>query len=216
MSATAPTDASTLASGRPPVEHRFLGLDRRTFVLPLIAVAVALLWAVVSPAINGAVGYDDPVRAGDEFVLGPSATMAPPEGWNVIAGVRTSDQVRASNPEAARIAVAGDGVSVSTQAGDFAGDARALVKQVADNDDRFAAGSAFTVEGKARTFSVDGRRGVAQEFKTLTGEGAVFGFVEDGVGITIAVNGTADVLDKASSKLGRMLAGIDFDAPGLE
>jgi hypothetical protein len=191
-------------------------LDRRTFVLPSIAVGVALLWAVVSPAINGAVVNDDPVRAGDEFVLGPSATMAPPEGWNVVKGVRISDQVRASNPEAARIEVAGDGVSVSTQAGDFTGDARALVEQVAENDERFAADSAFTVEGRPRTFSVDGRRGVAQEFRTLTGEGAVFGFVEDGVGISIEVNGTADVLDKASSQLGQMLASIDFDAPGLE
>ncbi len=57
---------------------------------------------------------------------------------------------------------------------------------------------------------------MAQEFKTLTGEGAVFGFVEDGVGISIEVSGTADVLDKASTMLGRMLASIDFRAQGLE
>jgi hypothetical protein len=209
-------DSSELAGGRPPVEYRFLGLDRRTFALPLIVVAVAVLWAVVSPAVDDAVDYDDPVRAGDAFVLGPSATIAPPVGWEVTKGVRTRDQVRAPNPAAARIDVAGDGVSVTTQAGEFDGDARALVKQVADNDDRFAADSAFTVEGAPRTFSVDGRRGVAQEFKTLTGEGAIFGFVEDGVGISIEVSGTADVLDKASRKLGQMLASIDFEAQGLD
>lgn len=204
-----------MADARPPVEFRRLGLDRRTFKLPLIAAAVFVLWAVIAPAVNNAVGYDDPVRAGDAFVIGPATTIAAPVGWGVQAGVRTSDGARAPVTTGARIEIAGDGVLVTSQVGPFAGDARELVKQVANNDQKILADSAFTVEGRQRTLSVDGRRGVAQEFKLPTGEGAVFGFVTNGQGISIVVTGTEDALDHAAAKLGHMIASIDFDVQGL-
>jgi hypothetical protein len=78
-----------------------------------------------------------------------------------------------------------------------------------------AAASSFTVNGQPRTISIDGRHGVVQEFKTVTGEGAVFGFVEEGNGISIVVTGTDDALTQDATELGRMLASIDFDAEGV-
>lgn len=214
MSTPGPTDLPAVAGGRPPVEYRLLGLDRRTFALPLIVVGVFVLWAFVVPAINGAVAYDDPVRAGDVLIIGSTATMAPPVGWGVDSGIRTRDRVRAgvSSP---RVALVGDGVSVTTSTGPFRGDAGALVERVSENDEKIAAASSFTVKGQPRTISIDGRHGVVQEFKTVTGEGAVFGFVENGEGITLVVTGTEDALTQDATKLGRMLASIDFDAEGL-
>lgn len=215
MSTPAPTELPAVAGGRPPVEYRVLGLDKRTFALPLLVVAVFLLWAVVSPAVNNAVDYDDPVRAGDALIIGPATTMAPPAGWGVLEGLRTTDAVRAPVPENARATVTGDGITLSTEAGPFTGDARALVKQVSENDEKIAGDSNFTIKGRPHTITIDGHRGVAQEFKTLTGEGAVFGFVQDGKGISIIVTGTEDALDRATTKLGHTLASIDFDAQGL-
>lgn len=202
-------------ASRPPAEFRLLGLDRRTFKLPLIVVAIYVLWAVVAPAINGAVDYDDPVRAGDALVISPTTTMAPPVGWGVESGVRTSDETRGPMSNSPSTAVVGDGVVISTQAGTFDGDARAFVTQVAENDAKIAADSSFTVKGEPRTITVDGHRGVAQEFKTLAGEGAVFGFVEDGKAIAIVVSGTEDALERAATKLGHAIASIDFDAEEL-
>lgn len=49
----------------------------------------------------------------------------------------------------------------------------------------------------------------------MTGEGAVFGFVEDGQRISLVVAGTGDALTQDATKLGRMLASIDFDAEGV-
>lgn len=215
MSARTASGLPAIEGGRPPVEFRRFGLDRRTFALPLIVVAVFVLWAVIAPAVNNAVGYDDPVRAGDAFVIGPATTIAPPVGWGVQAGVRTSDGTRAPVATGARIAIVGDGVTITSQVGPFAGTARELVKQVADNDAKISADSAFTVEGKPRTLSVDGRRGVAQEFKLPTGEGAVFGFVTQGQGISIVVTGQENALDHAAVKLGQMIASIDFDVQGI-
>jgi hypothetical protein len=42
--------------GRVPVEHRFAGLDRRTFKYAVPVVLLAILWSFVVPAINSAVG----------------------------------------------------------------------------------------------------------------------------------------------------------------
>jgi hypothetical protein len=213
VSTPLPTELPAVASGRPPVEYRLLGLDRRTFALPLIVVGVFVLWAFVVPRINGSINYDDPVRAGDVLIIGSTATMAPPVGWGVQSGVRTSEPVR--GPLAPRVALVGDGVQVTTQTGPFSGDAAALVKQISEVDEKIDAASSFTVKGQPSTISVDGRHGVAQEFKTATSEGAVFGFVEDGQGIAILVIGTDDSLTRDAPTIGRMLASIDFDAEGI-
>lgn len=204
-----------VASGRPPAEHRLFGLDRRTFKLPLIVVAIYVLWAVIAPAINGAVDYDDPVRTGDALIITPSATMAPPVGWGVEQGVRVSDNTRGPGSNTPTTVVVGDGVQLTTQAGAFTGDARALVKQVSENNEKLSAKSAFTVRGQPSTITVDGQRGVAQEFKLLNGEGAVFGFVIDGTGVSVVVTGSEDALDRAATKLGHAIASIDFDAKEL-
>lgn len=173
-------------------------------------------WATTGrvPAINGSIDYDDPVRAGDVLIIGSTATMAPPVGWGVEEGIRVGEPVRAGVP-APRVALVGDGVDVTTSTGAFRGDAGALVKQISEDDEKLAASSSFTVKGRPRTISVDGRHGVVQEFKTVTSEGAVFGFVEDGNGISIVVSGSDHALTKDASKLGRMLASIDFDAEGV-
>lgn len=215
MTIPVPTEPPAIAGGRPPAEHRVLGLDRRTFKLPLIVVAIYVLWAVIAPAINGAVDYDDPVRAGDALIITPSATMAPPVGWGVQSGVRVSDDTRGPLGSTPTTAVVGDGVQLTTQAGSFTGDARALVQQVSETDEKLSAKSAFTVKGEPRTITVDGQRGVAQEFKLLNSEGAVFGFVVDGTGVSVVVTGSEDALDRAATKLGHAIASIDFDAKEL-
>ena len=68
-----------------PVEHRWLGLDRRT-IAPALGVAIlALFWAVVVPAIDRAIPEDRKVEAGQVFGAGNGVTVAPPTGWNVEA-----------------------------------------------------------------------------------------------------------------------------------
>lgn len=211
MTVPAPTEPPAIAGGRPPVEFRLLGLDRRTFALPLIVIAVFALWGFVVPQIDNAVDYDDPVRAGDALIIGDTATMAPPVGWGVSSGVRVGEGVRAGVTDP-RVAITGDTVGVTTQSGSFAGGPAALVKRVTETDETLGADSAFTAKGSPTTVSVDGRRGVVQEFKTLTGEGAIFAFTENGTGITIVMSGTGDALTRNATKLGRMIASIDFDA----
>ena len=47
---------------RVPVEHRFLGLDKRTFPFAIVALVVWALWVIVVPSVGRQVSWDDPVR----------------------------------------------------------------------------------------------------------------------------------------------------------
>jgi hypothetical protein len=210
---TAPPPApSDLTGGRPPVEFRRLGLDRRTFKLPLIVVGFFVLWVVLAPALDKSLTFDDPVLAGDELIIGSTTTMAPPVGWQVENGVRTRDGARADSSASARTAVSGDGITVSTQTGPFNGDAKALAAQIGRTNEKLGKDSAFVVAGTPSTFTVDGQTGVAQRFKTLAGEGGVFAFVKDGTGYAVIFAGATDALDRSATKLGEMIKSIDFDA----
>src|SRR5262245_9135453 len=67
--------------GHVPVEHRWLGLDRRTLAPGLGVLLLALLWAVVLPAVNEAVPDDREVGAGTVLVASHGVTVVPPVGW---------------------------------------------------------------------------------------------------------------------------------------
>jgi hypothetical protein len=198
--------------GRPPVEHRLLGLDRRTFRLPLVVVGVFVLWVFVAPAVDGAFEYDDPVRAGDALIVAPGVTMAPPVGWNVTAGVRVSDDTRGPGGDAPRTSVSGSGIAVSTNAGPFEGDARTLNAQVERVQEQLDTGGLFSVAGKLETVTIDGRHGVARRFTVPDQEGAIFTFVDGGTGLSITISGPPSTLSHESAALGRMLASLDFDS----
>src|SRR6218665_2596803 len=77
----APSSPLAPIEGHVPVEHRFLGLDRRTTPLALVLVAIAAVFLVVVPSIDRAVGWDDAIEAGDVIDLGDGVTFVPPEGW---------------------------------------------------------------------------------------------------------------------------------------
>jgi hypothetical protein len=95
---------------RVPVEHRFLGLDRRTFPLAGAALAVWLLWAVIVPAIDDAVPWRDTVRPGDVLQLTDGVTMVPVPGWGLQSGLRTTDRTR-SGTTSEDVVLTTDGIS---------------------------------------------------------------------------------------------------------
>ncbi|GAA2648828.1 hypothetical protein [Paractinoplanes durhamensis] len=63
-----------------PVEHRWFGLDRRTFRPALISLAVALVLIYGWPALNKAIPWHNEITAGQVLDLGGGATAVPPVG----------------------------------------------------------------------------------------------------------------------------------------
>ena len=108
-----------------PVEHRRLGLDRRTFKPALIVLAIALLLIHGSQALNAAIPWHNQTEAGDVLDLGGGATAVPPVGWQLESGALVGG-AGAGSP----ILLARGGATIALQGASFSGSAAAFLDQV--------------------------------------------------------------------------------------
>ncbi|WP_370969009.1 hypothetical protein [Amycolatopsis sp. cg9] len=137
-----------------PVEHRFAGLDRRTFKPALLALGVALVLIYGLPALNSAIPWHNETKAGDVLDLGGGATAVPPVGWQLESGTLTGTAVPAS-PTNLQITLATGGASIELRGAPYTGSADAFLDQVE------------RAEGDAP--GVDGARGSVTTAAGLTG-----------------------------------------------
>lgn len=197
--------------GRPPVEHRLGGLDRRTIVPAVVALAVIALWVLVVPAINESLSYKDQVRAADVFRVGPGATIAPPAGWGVQDGLRTTDRSRIGSDDNATTRFVSGSLLMATQAGEWTKSPRELAEKTSDDSALLGKDAGVKVVGEPVTFTTaSGQHGAARRFQAVGGAGAIFAFVENGTGIEIVVSGTEADLERNTQEIGRAIASINL------
>lgn len=173
---------------RVPVEHRWLGLDRRSLPYAGVAFGVIALWAWVLPWVNDRVAWDDQTQTGDAIQVTDDITMTVPPGWGVIAGLRTSDETRSGQESVDQDVLVKNGVLFSIQQGAFDGDPSGLLA----NAERItgAVTSGFEVAAESRDVTTtSGLRGVSQSFTYGTGAGSITTFVVDETGIELQITG---------------------------
>lgn len=197
------TSALTDPSRRVPVEHRVLGLDRRSFGLALTALVIYALWAWVMPWIDRQVAWDDPIRAGDSIQVTKNVTMTPPVGWGLAAGLRTSDKTNSGETAANQTVLYKDGITLSIITGPFDGTPARLVRQA---ERITGTGGDFKVLTDARTTTTSGNlKGVVEGFQSQRLAGILAGFVVDGTGIEIQIVGPPDQMSQQAATIGRTL-----------
>ncbi|MET1074575.1 MAG: hypothetical protein ABWY11_18150 [Umezawaea sp.] len=181
---------------RVPVEHRFLGLDRRTFGVGFLALAVALVLIYGLPGLNAAIPWRNEIRAGDVLDLGGGATAVPPVGWQLEDGTLTTGPGTAAGN--AHVVLASGGATIELRGATYKGSAQGFLDQVgrAEGDDAPAlTGPRDTVTTAA---------GLVGVVETSTGPGG------DGLDVAFKMaTGTADAVDAAPALLVRVRA-----APG--
>lgn len=189
--------------GHVPVEHRFLGLDRRTIPLTLFVLAVMVVFMVVVPAIDRAVGWDDEIIAGDVIDLGQGLTFVPAVGWELTSGTRTTDApvTGVGGPET-RASIGNGGVVVQVDRSGFDGTADELLDRV--NQLRTTSDAepnrSFKVTGPRTTVTTaSGLTGVSEAYTSANGEGRMLAFTLDAgsgrdtpTGIIVTVDGAGD------------------------
>ncbi|MCR3753973.1 hypothetical protein [Lentzea californiensis] len=155
----------TAPPGWVPVEHRFLGLDRRTFAPALGVLAVALLLLYGLPALNAAIPWRSEIRAGDVLDLGDGATAVPPVGWQLEAGTLTGTGSVA--PASLQVRLTTGGATIAVVGASFDGTADAFLDQVLRSE-----GGATGVDGSRGTVTTaSGLVGVALASTGPTGDG---------------------------------------------
>ena len=194
---------------RVPVEHRFFGLDKRTLPYALTALAVFVLWTVVLAWIDGRIGWDDTVAAGERLQLADDVTFAPATGWGLVSGLRTTDSTRSGQRATQVVALTNDGVRFSAQRGEGEGTPRELLDQIGKITTTEAGPDGFELSSKATTVqTASGATGVVQGFRSPRVEGLIAAFVFDGTGIEVQVVGPPDQLAKHTEEIGRMISSI--------
>jgi len=177
------------------VEHRLLGLDRRTFKPALIALGIALVLIYGLPALNAAIPWRNEIRAGDVLDLGAGATAVPPVGWQLESGTLTGSGAPA-NPASLQITIAAGGASIEFRGTGYTGSAEAFLDQVE--------------RAEGNTPGVDGERGTVTTAAGLTGVAqAGTGPGGDALDVAFKVPGPDQAADTAPALLVRVRTAPD-------
>ncbi|TDW24514.1 hypothetical protein [Kribbella kalugense] len=183
-------DTGQAPEGWVPVEHRWLGLDRRTFAAGFTALAVALLLIYGFQGLNAAIPWHNEIRAGQVLDLGDGATAVPPVGWQLEHGTLTGGAGAA--PTSLQILLASGGATIEIDGTTYDGSADAFLDQV--------------LRSEGDTANVSGSRG------SLTTDSGLVGVVESSTGpsgdaIDVAFKmavGTTESVDAAPALLVRV------------
>ncbi|RMI13814.1 hypothetical protein EBM89_02970 [Cellulomonas triticagri] len=192
---------------RVPVEHRWLGMDRRSIPYALVALGVIALWAWVAPWVAAQVAWDDPIRAGEAIQVTDGTTLTAAPGWGVVSGLRTTDDTRSGQESAQQTVLVKDGVVFSILQGPFTEEPDRLLAQA----ERItgAGSSGFHVSGDERAVTTaSGLRGVEQDFTSASSTGTVTAFVVDGTGIEIQVVGAPAQVTALTGEVDAMIASL--------
>jgi len=95
----------------------------------LTVVAVAVLWIGIVPQVNNVLRYNDPVKPGERMAVAAGISFAPPAGWNVEAGLRTTDKIR-TGAAGAPVTLASDAITMKVMPVPFRGGPRQLTAAV--------------------------------------------------------------------------------------
>ncbi len=197
---------------RPPVEHRVLGLDRRSFLPAFVVIGIALLWAVLMPLVDRSVSYDDPVRAGDEMLLGPGLTFTPAVGWNIEKGLRASEAKQQKAPGQV-VMLSDGGVTFAVTVGKFSGKPGELLGQIDKISSSTSDGEGLTVGGDREHFATaQGDHGVVSSYSGLDSDGVIAALVFNGTGVSITAVGPDSEMTDAVDDVSEMIESINYDA----
>ena len=206
-------DESEAPPGRVPVEHRLLGLDRRTIPFALVALAVWLLWAVVVPRLDAAVGFDREVRAGERVALGDTSSFAPAPGWGLRGALLTTDRTRSGVRSADEFTVVKDNVVLTVKVGAWDGTPRSLLDQITRISTTLDDGEdGFTLSTRPTTLQTSaGATGVVEGYRSARNDGVIAAFVFDGEGVELQAVGPRDQMAHHDEEIEQMLRSVRDD-----
>ena len=208
-------DVSDARTERVPVEDRLLGLDKRSLWFAIVAFVVWVLWAIVVPRIDAAVGFDRDIRAGERLQLSDTSSFAPAPGWGLRGGLLTTDRPRSGVRSVDEFTVVKDNVVLTVKLGAWSGTPRELLEQInristttRESDD------AFTLSTRPTTLQTSsGETGVIEGYRSARNDGVIAAFVFDDVGIELQALGPRDQMAHHDEEIEQMLRSVRDDGP---
>ncbi len=151
--------------GPPPVEHRWLGLDRRLIWPTLGILLIQIILAGVLPAINESIEAEE-FAPGTVVELSRGVTFVPADGWS---------SAEVPKPGAPTLTIFRDAVTFTISVGEFDGSPQDLLDELVDEYE-----GDFKVKGDPQTFALgEALRGAGVEITTEQNSGMVVGLISD-------------------------------------
>ena len=183
------------------VEHRFLGLDRRTFRPALIALAIALVLAYGLPALNAAIPWHNEIKAGDVLDLGGGARAVPPVGWQLENGTLSG-----GSPTSLQIDLATGGATIGLRGASFTGTADAFLDQVLRSE---GSDPAAVDAGRSTVTTAGGLVGVGLSSSGPGGDGLQVAFkVSAGAALLVRVRTAPGQFERYADTVGAFVRSI--------
>jgi hypothetical protein len=215
-----PSEVPPLPEDWVPVEHRVLGIDKRTIAPSLAVLALVVFMAVILPWINDSVAYDDPIVAGDVIDLaGGKLTFVPAEGWNRTKGLLVAEQATASVGSVSRVVL--EDASVTMTTGKFDGTPDELLDQINKLNEDLQDPRGLGASGPRQTVTTaTGLTGVVETFTGLDQKGVAGAFVVDvdgtSVGVQVVVRGSVETMSDHVDEITRMLDSLELPPGGAK
>ena len=185
-----------MSTTRVPVEHRLLGLDRRTIAPTLWVLALVLLWSTIVPFIDRHVSYDVEVEPGTVLDVGSGVTIVPPPYWEIDPQTALTE---------GSLVVHHSGVTVTVTVGVFDGELSDLMASANDALDVDRITSAQT-----SITTSSGSVGLIEAFQSGNAHGFIAVFAEDGVGVEIEAIGPEPQIHRFESEIDDMVVSLEF------
>lgn len=195
-----------------PVDRRWWGLDRATFLPALVVAGLALLMIWVVPAIDRAFPAGERVAAGDQVGLADNVQFTPATDWVLTDGAKVGDATR-SGSYPASATVTNGAVAFSAKVGRWDGTPTELLAQIQKTNAAIKGGYTFT-GNRVSVLTTDGHQGVLQTVRGTNLDGLIAAFVIDGAGVEVTVVGPPAAPGDPSRAVVDMLTSVRAGAEG--
>ena len=196
-----------------PVERRWFGLERATIAPALVVVVFAVLFAMVIPAVNGAMTHGETARAGDRIALDGGVVFSPAAGWTIVDGTVIGGEPRSGVGKTAE--VDNGAVAFSVRTAKWDGTPTSLLDQVRQTTDALTGEAGPHVVGDPLpVITTSGEQGVMSRYRSVSADGAIAAFVIDGTGVEVVVTGPVETTGIAATEVAGMITSIAADNRG--
>ncbi|MFC8047796.1 hypothetical protein [Nocardia sp. NPDC057353] len=178
-----------------------------------MVVAFAVLFAVVTPAVNGVMTHGETARLGDRIALDGGVAFSPAAGWTIVDGTVVGDEPRSGIGKTAE--VDNGAVAFSVRTAKWDGTPVSLLDQVRQTTDALTDEAGPHVVGDPLPVTTtNGEQGVMSRYRSVSADGAIAAFVIDGTGVEVVVTGPVETTGLAATEVAGMITSIAADNRG--
>lgn len=199
-----------------PVERRFLGFDKATIVPTVVILVFVLALGTWLPNINKAISYDNEVKAGDVLDLGEGITITPVVGWNIVNGLRVTDEpVTGRGANESTVTLVNGGVTFQVVRAPFDGSTAELLDQVNRNNELLKDNQGFHVTSSPATATTSqGDEGLFESYTGTDTEGITAAFIFGSQGVKVTAVGPQGAVRDQANDVATMIDSLTYQPQG--